>query len=94
MRRRRRGAQAPAVPEPVAQSEAPTARPARTTSALAGASPTVEAAPAEEVVVISIGRIEVRAAPHPVAAAAPRAALARPKLSLDDYLAARDGGRR
>jgi len=54
----------------------------------------VPAAPAEEVVLISIGRIEVRAAPPAVAAVAPRPALARPKLSLDDYLAARDGGRR
>lgn len=46
-------------------------------------------APVEQVVRVSIGRIEVRAAP---AAAPPAAAvaLARPRLSLDDYLAARD----
>jgi hypothetical protein len=53
------------------------------------------AAAAEEVVRISIGRIEVRAAPPAAPPAAPASApLARPRLSLDDYLAARDGSRR
>jgi hypothetical protein len=51
-------------------------------------------APAGEIVQISIGRIEVRAAPPVVPAVAPAPALARPKLSLDDYLAARDRGHR
>jgi hypothetical protein len=56
---------------------------------------TAPAAAGEEVVRISIGRIEVRAeSPPTVAAVAAPAPLARPKLSLDDYLASRDGARR
>jgi hypothetical protein len=51
------------------------------------------AAPAEEVVRISIGRIEVRTTPPAAPRAAP-APLARPRQSLDDYLDARDRGRR
>jgi hypothetical protein len=43
---------------------------------------------------ITIGRVEVRAvAPAAAAVAAPRAA-GRPRLSLEDYLKERSGGRR
>jgi hypothetical protein len=59
--------------------------------------PDVAEAPAEEpaTVRISIGRIEVTAAPPAAPPAPPSpASLARPKQSLDDYLAARDGGHR
>jgi hypothetical protein len=50
-------------------------------------------APTEEVVRVSIGRIEVRTTPPATPPAAP-VPLARPRQSLDDYLAARDRGRR
>jgi hypothetical protein len=57
------------------------------------AAPGLSAAPAEEVVRVSIGRIEVRTTPPATPPAAP-VPLARPRQSLDDYLAARDRGRR
>jgi hypothetical protein len=51
---------------------------------------------AEQTIRISIGRVEVRAPTPPAPPAPPTPArLARPSLSLDDYLRQRDeGGRR
>jgi hypothetical protein len=70
---------------------APSAAPGPSLSLrLAAAAP--PATTIEEVVRVSIGRIEVRTAPP----AAPPAvvALARPRQSLDEHLAARDRARR
>jgi hypothetical protein len=49
-------------------------------------------APAEPVVQVTIGRIEVRAV-QPSPPSRLRAPRPRPKLSLSDYLRERDGGR-
>jgi hypothetical protein len=58
--------------------------------------PTVAPQPAattEPTIHVTIGRIEVRAAPPPTPAARPRSAPV-PAMSLDDYLRERGGGRR
>jgi hypothetical protein len=54
----------------------------------------VPAAPVDQVVRISIGRIEVRVAAPLATLPAARATLARPRQSLDDHLAERDRRRR
>jgi hypothetical protein len=51
------------------------------------------AAPAPAIVHVSIGRIEIRATPAP-AKSQRNASPAAPRLSLDDYLKARNGGNR
>jgi hypothetical protein len=56
--------------------------------------PATPPAVTEQVVRVSIGRIEVRATPAPAPAAMASVPLARPRESLDDYLASRDRGRR
>jgi hypothetical protein len=48
---------------------------------------------AEPTIHVTIGRVEVRATPQPAPAAKPTSAAA-PTMSLDEYLRARDGGRR
>jgi hypothetical protein len=53
----------------------------------------VESGPAIPDVHVSIGRIELKAAPQPAPPAPSRASSRRPHLSLSDYLARRRGGR-
>jgi hypothetical protein len=53
------------------------------------AAPTVPAAPGDDVVRVTIGRVEVRVVPTAPSPPAPPP-LARPRRSLDDHLAARD----
>jgi hypothetical protein len=52
-----------------------------------------QAVPAEQTIHVTIGRIEVRAAPPPTTPARPKSAPA-PTMSLEDYLRSRSGGQR
>jgi hypothetical protein len=76
---------------PAAARQAPIAQPARVAAARALAAPAQPAA-APPPVIVTIGRVEVRAAPEPRPIAAP-ARRAEPRLSLEDYLR-RGGGAR
>jgi hypothetical protein len=90
----------PVAPGVAERAEPPAAPPHRSVRPRPGPPPprvppaVAPPAATEEVVHVSIGRIEVRAAPPAPAPVVVPASAARPRQSLDDYLAERDRGRR